>query len=69
MVARERLQSVPGSSDTQTELTALDDLEAALQSGSQESFIKGSKFRAYRRSHSRPQSPPKPPGGPPPPKT
>ena len=65
VVARERLQSVPASSDTQTELTALDDLEAALQAGSQESFIKGSKFRAYRRSHSRPQSPPKPPGGPP----
>ena len=69
VVARERLQSVPASSDTQTELTALDDLEAALQAGSEESFIKGSKFRAYRRSHSRPQSPPKPPGGPPRPRT
>ena len=58
---------MPASADTQAELTAIDELEAALNAGKDQAFIKGSKFRSYSRRQSRPQRPSDPSGPQPPP--
>jgi Ca-activated chloride channel homolog len=60
--ARNWAGTVPGSADTQAEMEAISALEAALDAGHNQAFIKGSKFRSYNRKHSRPQPPPAPPG-------
>jgi len=63
VTARRWAQRVPSSSETTAEMAALDELQAALDTGQHQAFIKGSKFRAYSRQHNRSQPPPKPPSG------
>jgi hypothetical protein len=43
-------------------MVALDELEAALNAGHNQAFVKGAKYRAYSRKQSRSPIPPKPPG-------
>jgi hypothetical protein len=64
--ARGCAQAMPTSPDIQAELVALDDLEAALNAGHNQAYVKGAKYRAYGRKQSRSPIPPKPPGSQPP---
>jgi Ca-activated chloride channel homolog len=61
IVARDWAGTVPASPDTEAEIAALDDLEAALDAGHNQAFIKGSKFRSYQRQKTGSSVPPAPP--------
>ncbi len=60
--ARGWSNTVPQSAEIQAEVRALDELEAALDSGRNQAFVKSAKHRSYRLSHSQPQVGEKPPG-------
>jgi Ca-activated chloride channel family protein len=64
--ARGWAASVPQTADTDAEMSALSELERALEAGHNQAFVKGSKFRAYSRRQSG-WPPPKKPSGPEPP--
>ena len=65
--ARTWQSSVPSSPETEAELTALNEMEAALNAGQNLAFIKASKFRSYNRREAQSLLPIKPPEPPPPP--
>jgi Ca-activated chloride channel homolog len=64
--ARGCADALPPSPDVQAEMAALDELEAVLNAGHNQAFVKGAKYRAYGRKQSRLPIPPKPPGSQPP---
>ena len=64
--ARELAQGVACSPLMAAEMVALDGLEAALNDGKNQAFVKGAKYRSYSRKQTQSPIVPKPPGNQPP---
>jgi Ca-activated chloride channel family protein len=60
IAAREYVGSVPESKTTASERLAIDEIDAAMQRGDNLHMQKLAKYRAYRRTHSRPEPPTEP---------
>lgn len=65
VIAKRLASGAPQTTETAEEMAAIAELEAALDAGDQQKFIKGSKFRSYSRKTSR-SGPPRPPANEPP---
>jgi len=63
--ARAWMGTVPASPDVLAEMAAVNELERALETGHDQAFVKGSKYRAYSRRQAW-QPPTNPPGTEPP---